>query len=203
MRKKKSLILYYPEKSQITLKGNRRSLPPDLERLKPSACTAASQRCTTHGMSARRPTAAPRQYQHDDASRDHASVTVTPCRLFACSIALGSNSSIFLSLSNAVSCGLKMFWNVLKCILLCKFVVVVCHVCCAAAYFTKVFVFYFLSFFLIELSLLFTLFLTEYIVICVSAVLTVLLCVRRFILYLFETLNVVLLSFLRFWILCC
>ena len=89
-----------------------------------------------------------RQYQHDDASRDHASVTVTPCRLFACSIALGSNSSIFLSLSNAVSCGLKMFWNVLKCILLCKFVVVVCHVCCAAAYFTKVFVFYFLSFFI-------------------------------------------------------
>ena len=77
-----------------------------------------------------------------------------------------------------------------------------CHVCYAAAYFTKIFVFYFLSFFfsffLIELSLLFTLFLIEYIVICVSAVLIVLPCVRGFILYLFEILNVVLLSFLRF-----
>ena len=80
--------------------------------------------------------------------------------------------------------------------------VVVYHVCCDVAYFTKVFVFYFLSFFfsffLIELSLLFTLFLTKYIVICVSAVLIVSLCVRGFILYLFETLNVVLLNFLKF-----
>jgi hypothetical protein len=54
-----------------------------------------------------------------------------------------------------------------------------CGVYCAVAYLTKKFFFFFfsfsfyLSFFLIELSLLFTHFLTEYIVICVSVVLTV------------------------------
>ena len=100
--------------------------------------------------------------------------------------------SLSLSLSYAVLCGLKVFWNILECILLCKFVVVVCHVHCAAAYFTKVFVFYFLFFFFIKLLLLFTLFLTEYIMICVSVVLTD--CVWGFILYLFEILNAVLLS---------
>jgi hypothetical protein len=63
-------------------------------------------------------------------------------------------------------------------------VVVVCHGRCAAAYFTKVFVFYFLSFFLIELLLLFTLFLTEYIMICVSVVLTDCVCEDLFCIYL-------------------
>ena len=128
---------------------------------------------------------------------------LTRSRLVASFLAqlLQAPASIFFSLSNAVLCGLKVFWNILECIFLCKFVVVVCHVCCAAAYFTKVFVFYFLSFLLnCHYSLLS--FWQNILWFVLSAILIVLLCERIY-LYLFETLNVMLLSFLRFWMLCC
>ena len=110
---------------------------------------------------------------------------------------------VFFSLSDVVLCGLKVFWNILECILLCKFVVVVCHMCCAAAYFTKVFVFCFLFFFLSFLLNCHYSLLSFWPNILWFVWVLYWPCVRRFILYLFETLNVVLLSFLRFWMLYC
>ena len=128
---------------------------------------------------------------------------LTQSRLVASLLAqlLQAPASIFFSLSDAVLCGLKVFWNILECIFLCKFVIVVCHVCCATAYFTKVFVFYFLSFLLnCHYSLLSF---WPNILWFVWVLYWLCYCVRGFILYLFEILNVVLLNFLRFWMLCC
>uniref|UniRef100_A0A2N9J2L4 Uncharacterized protein n=1 Tax=Fagus sylvatica TaxID=28930 RepID=A0A2N9J2L4_FAGSY len=87
--------------------GNRRSLPPDLERLKPPARTAASQRCTAKALA--RLHTDPQQHRGSiDATTSHAVTPKSCSRLVASLLAqlLQAPAPIFLSLSLSLSLSL-------------------------------------------------------------------------------------------------
>ena len=98
--------------------------PSESYRCWPSACTAHGARhadtqthiCTVAASTRR------------CLTRSCLSHALTPPCLLSCSRLQLHSLSLSLSLSDVVLCGLKVFWNVLECFLLCKFVAMVCDV---------------------------------------------------------------------------
>ena len=211
--RKKSLILHKQEKSQI--------IPNHFEELKPPNLKSWNHwqhrnEPVMHG--ARRTTcwqADPLQHHGSidmmtpQSSRGHASSAPL---LLACSVAL---ASVFLSLSLCLSQMLfcvsrlqvfKNVWTILDFFFYANLWFWTCGVCAVPVLLPTLLLSndknFCHSFFLIEFTLLFTLFLAEYIVICVSAILTV--CVSIYFVFIwdfeycvvefFEILNIVLLS---------